>query len=90
MQKHHLRTPKIRSMTFRACACRKLKSSSLFAGLAILLQLYCTPDCKRKTPTTELHIDVQPDDNELHDMAQAIVGNVEILHLPINSIHQEC
>jgi hypothetical protein len=74
-------------MTFRACACHKLKSSSLFAELAILLQLYCISDCKRKTPTAELHIDVQPDDNELHDMVQAIVGNMEILHLPINSIH---
>ena len=35
MRKRRLRTPKMCSITFWACACRKLKSSALFSGLKI-------------------------------------------------------
>ena len=33
MRKRHFKTPNIRSMTLRADACRRLKSSSGFCGL---------------------------------------------------------
>jgi hypothetical protein len=68
MRKQCLSTPKIHSITLRADAWRRLKSSSLFLGLKTMVDQNEMRKLEADEHTFDLLTPIQQDDSEHYDM----------------------